>query len=501
MTQPPYPGATPSTPPGGPPAAPPVPPVAPSTPPVTPPVTPPLVPAPTLRNSRTIQGNVLAAFNKDHQSFRMITLPADPRQARAWLAGLLGQISVTEDVEDWNTTFSQARHDNGGLDPDMHVVWVGLSLTAAGIKVLAQDPGRVTTDLNAMPALSVGPAARASALGDTGASDPTAWLFGAPGQPPIHAVVTVAADLAEHLAERQLLLDVHDATHGVTTIFKQAGDTLPGNLAGHEHFGFKDGISQPGVTNFHEASPQGDRAGHPGTTMAPAGNFVFGQPGSPPVPAWLRDGSAHVLRLLEQDVPAWRKQLDILAATVNGPSGPLTPDRLADLMMGRTKEGPPLAAPTDRARGLGVDANDFDYANDPAGQATPCAAHIRKTHPRAFAPSPRMMRRGIPFGAPLDTDPTGKRGLIFNCFVTSIEGQFEFIQQSWANSPGFSGGSGPTGSDPVIGSSGQLNIALTDGTHCALSITRAVVTTGAVYGLALSIPTLRALATGGQLPA
>ena len=505
MTQPPYPGTTPVTPPPAP-HAPPAPPGnSPPAPPVSPPPTPPIVPAPTrplLRSSRTIQGNVLAAFNKDHQAFRMVTLPADPSRARAWLAGLLGQICVTEDVEDWNETFSEARRANGGVDdPNLHVVWVGLTLTAAGLAVLAQDPGRVATDLATMPALTAGPAARAAALGDVGPSDPATWLFGGPSQAPVHAVVTVAADLPAHLAERELLLDTHDATHGVTTAFRQEGDTLPGPLAGHEHFGFKDGISQPGVTNFHEAGPRGERAGHPGTTMAPASDFILGQPGGPQVPAWLRDGSAHVLRRLEQDVPAWRAQLDALAATITGPPGPVTPERLGELLMGRSQDGTPLATPTDPTRGLGDDGNDFDYANDPTGQTTPCAAHIRKTHPRSFSPAPRMMRRGIPFGAPLDLDPTGKRGLVFNCFVTSIDGQFEFIQQSWANSPGFSGGGGPTGPDPVIGSDGQLTIAIADGTHCTLSIARAVHTTGGVYGLTLSLPTLRALAADGQLTA
>jgi Dyp-type peroxidase family len=513
MTQPPYPGTTPVTPPPAPPAppaphAPPAPPAppgnSPSAPPVSPPPTPPIVPAPTrplLRSSRTIQGNVLAAFNKDHQAFRMVTLPADPARARAWLAGLLGQIAVTEDVEDWNEAFAEARRDNGGLDPDMHVVWVGLTLTAAGLEVLAQDPGRVSTDLAEMPALTVGPAARAATLGDVGPSDPTKWLFGASGQPSVHAVVTVAADIAEHLAERELLLDAHDAAHGVSTAFRQNGDTLPGDRAGHEHFGYKDGISQPGVTDFHPTDAHGDRDGHPGTTMAPAANFVFGQDSNPQqVPAWLHDGSAHVLRRLEQDVQAWRTQLNTLAATVTSPTGPLTPDRLGELMMGRAKDGTPLATPTDPARGLGTDGNDFDYATDPAGKVTPCAAHIRKTHPRSFFPNPRMMRRGIPFGAPFDTDPTGKRGLVFNCFVTSIEGQFEFIQQSWANNPGFPAGT-ITGPDPVIGSDGQFNLALTEGTHCTLPVARSVVTAGAVYGLALSIPTLRALATSGQLPA
>ena len=35
--------------------------------------------------------------------------------------------------------------------------------------------------------------------------------------------------------------------HRLDLIFEQRGDTLPGNLRGHEHFGFKDGVSQPGI--------------------------------------------------------------------------------------------------------------------------------------------------------------------------------------------------------------------------------------------------------------
>ena len=35
--------------------------------------------------------------------------------------------------------------------------------------------------------------------------------------------------------------------HGIQVLFTQRGDNLPGNLQGHEHFGFKDGISQPGI--------------------------------------------------------------------------------------------------------------------------------------------------------------------------------------------------------------------------------------------------------------
>ncbi len=87
------------------------------------------------------------------------------------------------------------------------------------------------------------------------------------------------------------------------------------------------------------------------------------------------------------------------------------------------------------------DNNAFDFRQDAAGTVTPCPAHIRKTNPRAFAPSaPRLMRRGIAFGVPFDTEPEQERGLAFHCFVTSLEEQFEFIQSSWVNSPGFAAG-------------------------------------------------------------
>jgi len=44
-----------------------------------------------------------------------------------------------------------------------------------------------------------------------------------------------------------------------------------------------------------------------------------------------------------------------------------------------------------------------------------------------------------------------------------------------------------------------VNLAVADGTHGALSMQRFVRTRGALYALSLSLPTLRALATGNPL--
>ena len=60
----------------------------------------------------------------------------------------------------------------------------------------------------------------------------------------------------------------------------------------------------------------------------------------------------------------------------------------------------------------------------------------------------RIIRPGITFGpevAPGETTTRHSRGLMFVCYQTSIERQFEFIQRSYANNPDFVGGKGRPG--------------------------------------------------------
>jgi hypothetical protein len=112
--------------------------------------------------------------------------------------------------------------------------------------------------------------------------------------------------------------------------------------------------------------------------------------------------------------------------------------------------------------------NDFDYADDPYQRSCPYAAHIRKVYPRDDAPGGeaeaqrhRIIRRGISFGPevePGETTTRHSRGLMFVCYQTSIERQFEYIQRQ-ANNPGFVDGKFRPGShapvmpgyDPIIG--------------------------------------------------
>ncbi|MEU4805993.1 Dyp-type peroxidase [Actinosynnema sp. NPDC023587] len=457
---------------------------------------------PPLRGSREIQGNVLAAFNKDHQQFRFVRF-TDAKLGRTWLAAMLGHISVTADVEDFNEAFSLGRALFGADPKTLQATWTNLSLTPAGLLKLAINPTAVEEDLRDRdPELWQGAEARADVTGD----DPEEWRFGREGQR-IHAVITLASDTGERLRAVDTLLDLLDDLLGVVRVHQEHGATLPGARRGHEHFGYKDGISQPGVRDFHEEDRHrpGHRLGHAGALLVNAGEFVFGYDTergdeSRKTASWLRDGSIQVIRRLTQDVAGWNRAVGRHAADTG-----TTPAELGALLIGRHQDGRPLAGPRDDALGLGPDRNDFDYARDPRGALTPCPAHIRKTNPRSFtfrdARQRRILRRGIPFGPPHEENPRAERGLVFVAHCTSIREQFEFQQRVWAGNPDFAGGEdgSPTGTDPVIGGAGEARVETSD--VCAtLTFQRFVRTTGALYALVPSISTLRLLAAGWELP-
>ncbi|WP_158852159.1 Dyp-type peroxidase [Saccharothrix deserti] len=437
-----------------------------------------------LRGSREIQGNVLAAFNKDHQQFRFVRF-TDAKAARTWLAALLGHIAVTADVEDFNEAFSLARTMFGNDPANMRATWTNVSLTPEGVVALSINPDATEQDLRDHFPHTAEQAAPAN--GDTGDSAPRNWLFGRADQH-VHAVVTVASDSADRLASTGQTLDLLDTLLGVTVVHEQQGDTLPGSRRGREHFGYKDGISQPGIRDFHQEDLDrpGHRLGHAGALLVNPGEFVFGHPTEserPKAAAWLTDGSIQVIRRLTQDVEGWNRAVEDHAKRAN--TGPV---EMGAKLIGRHKDGRPLAD-----TGL----NDFDYSDDPSGTTTPCSAHIRKTNPRSFTHRTprqhRILRRGIPFG-PTDD---GECGLVFVAHCTSLEEQFEFVQQAWAGNPDFAAGErgAPTGTDPVIGGHGRATVA---GTR--LTFARFVRTTGALYALVPSVSTLRLLAAGRELP-
>lgn len=463
-------------------------------------------------SSRQIQGDILAGFRKDHVELMCLRFD-DPRRARQWLAALTPFISSTAEVHTFNEQFRKARRSRGGDDPvGLKATWTNVSFTYPGI--VALQPG-LGGSLQQFEAFRQGPAARAALLGDIGDSAPTAWVMGGPSGLDVHAMLLVAGDDVDDLNSEVSRMRTLVARHAIGVVFAQRGDTLPGRRRGHEHFGFKDGLSQPGIQGLIPAAPH---AGHRLDAPIAPGEFVLGresEPGSPTiaVPDWMRDGSFQVVRRLAQDVPSWWAQLPRLVATATS-SMPAT-DMLAAKLLGRWRSGAPLARYPEHDPGAARDPvydNEFDYSDDPLGYKTPRFCHVRKMSPRdrRFGDrGRRILRRGIPYGPHFDPALGAghgldlERGLLFIAYMASIEHQFEFLQRSWANQPLFPGTVDHTqplddGPDPIIGAGDGLLCRLrqSEQPDVQLDLTRFVSTTGALYGFVPSLNTLAMLAGG-----
>ncbi len=461
-------------------------------------------------NLDQIQGNILAGFNKDHQTLIFIRLSDDSATARTWLGEIAPDVASTTEVQAFNRLFklvngrrnSRHRGERGTVE----ATWVNVAFTSTGLSRLGAD------GMGAFPEEFVqGMAARAAQIGDVGANDPSTWRFGQTQT--IDGVIIVAADSAYDLnrevaREHRLL-----ARFEGVVIFEQEGRTRT-DLPGHEHFGFKDGISQPGIRGFTDSVGADPNQGQPGQDLLWPGEFVLGyqsqkppsQPGydqgavprtedpdpnpgdlSPTTPEWTKDGSYLVVRRLAQDVPGFSAAVAEMAQhqTVD-PA--MSVEQAGAKLVGRYESGAPrepvegVATPPDYAAGDPSKQfpqildeshiNNFEYQEtDATGDNVPLAAHIRKTYPRdeatigggeADTQTHRILRRGIPFGKPFRSaaptdNPYGQadfphdRGLIFACYQASIARQFETVQQAWANAPGFPAEG--AGQDPIISQS------------------------------------------------
>ncbi|MQS12077.1 Dyp-type peroxidase [Streptomyces kaniharaensis] len=500
-----------------------------------------------MRESDEIQGDILAGFKKDNVTLLFLKFE-DAARARDWLRALTPRISTTRQVAAFNDAFSEARRSSGGDDPKtLTATWLGISFTYDGMRMLSTTdpfptPPPVGTGLEAF---KEGAAKRAGALGDTGDNSPENWLFGNGKNQPVHAILKISADTERDLSAEVEAQRIAAAEARVLTVFQQNAQTLQGSRRGKEHFGFKDGISEPGVRFFDRPSQDNEEevAGHPGTRIIPAGEFVCGEEPAPgsftDYPEWALGGSFQVVRRLAQDVPAWWAQVSVkLQELKQAKAVPdsATAEWLAARMVGRWRSGAPVCKHPDRDTPndpVSSSDNDFDFRDDPEGLATPLWSHLRKTSPRAgLQPNPstpplpakdldgrRIMRRGTPYGAPFDPasegpgGPDDPRGLLFICYQADIQRQFEFIQADWMDQPNFPPGrktdttppghAGPVpvpGKDPVTQEAIDVDYESRDQSglirHTPLSFAQFVRTTGSVYAFMPSISTLRALSEG-----
>jgi len=433
-----------------------------------------MAPAFTDDQLKSIQGFGIAGFKKDNQETLFVKIGGADGGKRL-LSWLRPQVSSAWEVGRFNEVFSEIRLRTG--QEVLSATWLGVMISAAGYAALSA-PMTGLPPGEGVNAFTTGMSGRKEQIGDTRPGDaPEGWET--PFRPDVksaHIAIVVAADEECDLNGRLVEIYEQVVSSGCEVVFRERGHTLPEPLTGHEHFGFKDGISQPAITDFDAAPANGEPA------AVPAGEIVLGYPNADGQTLatntiW-ENGSFVVFRRLLQDVPAFRK---LEADGVAGASPTMSGTAFGARLIGRWPSGAPLELNADSDPGDGGVTNAFAFhATDDGGQICPVWAHIRKSNPRdettpgAAADDPghhRMLRRGIPFGPPLPpeavTDDGQPRGLHFFSVVADLDRQFEFVQRNWLNNPNFPIGSQPAqpggtyeppqpgrtagGPDPVVG--------------------------------------------------
>jgi Dyp-type peroxidase family len=400
-----------------------------------------------------IQGNIFGGFNKDFQTllFYKIEKVSDFKK---WLKDFVPFIATSAEVLAFNRLYKSLRRRRKKDTNTVQATWINIAFSQPGLKKLASDA--VFNDQAFMDGL----ANRSNSLGDpqTGTGSSSKWKVGGPGKE-AEVVLIVASDDQEDMEDT--VKDIKKNIKGAKKLFEDEGRNLPGDLHGHEHFGFLDGVSQPGIRGHvtddpndvltPRQNPENRQQGKPGQDLLWPGEFVFGYRGQidsgdditipgPVVnekPGWSKDGSFLVFRRLRQDVSLFHKFLNKL-----GKDFKIDPDLVGAKLVGRWASGAPVVRTPDvDNKPLGDDDcanNNFEFNGggeepppgplspgdcpdnfpdppfptiDPEGKTCPFSAHIRKSYPRndkttsddtdeseVTTQTHRLLRRGIPFG-------------------------------------------------------------------------------------------------------
>jgi len=361
-----------------------------------------------------------------------------PAGGRAWLSAILEKVQSAAEAR---TSVEKEKR------------WVTVAFTWNGLRALGVDE----TSLSTFPEeFKQGMVARAEVLGDDGANHPAKWVGGL-ASPDLHAIaILFARDGAERersTAEHERLVAQCEGVEVLSSLDLEA--TPPFDYA-HDHFGYRDRLSQPIIEGSGEEPTPGSGA------PLKAGEFILGYPDEDGPPANLpqpevlsRNGSFMAYRRMQEHVSAFRDFLKKHGQT------PEEQELIAAKLMGRWRSGAPLVfAPDKDDPALGADPqrnNDFNYKQmDPQGYAVPLGSHIRRMNPRDTAHNMnrrRMIRRGATYGPHL---PEGspedgvERGIAAFVICGSLIRQFEFAQNVWTNDKNFH--ELVNERDPIIGS-------------------------------------------------
>ena len=397
-----------------------------------------------------IQGYVIRGYGDMRFSRFVLLKITDASLAKIWLKNI------------WPSLTSATPIGNIKQRPETNL---NIAFTADGMLRIGLSEKNLNTFSHAFREGMITPH-RQRMLGDIGSSAPEKWTWGGMNNERTHINLMIFGLTEEICLEYYARLSKDFAENGLTELNQLDGHTLPENK---EHFGFRDGISQPIVRGSGQTGPENN-------TVNP-GEFILGYPNEynvfPDSPSiediqgdWNllspnndnsgnkdlgRNGTYLVIRHLKQDVDAFWTFMNEQTKNEDQSINEEESIKLASKMVGRWPEGAPVTKYPDKNPGVISNENDFGYAKeDPDGLKCPFGSHLRRNNPRdsfednrtkmsyTLSNRHRIIRRGrmygeVHVGTPNNRKPNGEVGIFFNCFNSDITRQFEFLQYAWIN--------------------------------------------------------------------
>jgi Dyp-type peroxidase family len=388
-----------------------------------------------------LQANILKHHGRDFAFHLFLSIKeGKATEAKNWIAKFATS-KITSSAKQLIDTKIRKEYDiDGGT------IYT-LSLSKSGYDKLGIEPNFIPDN----PAFQDGLKNRSDKLAD----NPASWE--SEFQKQIDVLIILGNDDEDIAAERKNNLIVQ--LESIFDIVKvQRGEILREGKIGIEHFGYADGISQP---MFLEKEISAQESTVNWNDEAKLSLALVKDPGGKFQDSF---GSYLVFRKLEQNVKAFKDAEDNLPK-VKDINGVINDELAGAMIVGRFEDGTEVLNASQERGNTDPKTlkNDFNYTSTDASKC-PFHSHIRITNPRNdvsddFAKSVRLVRRGIPFNdigrVGTAGEPTNGVGLLFMCYQSSIDRQFEFIQQSWVNH-GEIGPGNFIGQDGIIGQGSNI---------------------------------------------
>ncbi|QRV77285.1 Dye-decolorizing peroxidase msp1 [Ceratobasidium sp. AG-Ba] len=348
-----------------------------------------------------VQGDVIYGLAKDFEHFVFFTITErDGFQKRLPLL----QITTSEKAKGTWDAIAQLKAVSPGQRHDLKLL--NISFSQKGLDALG-----ITENLNDK-FFSGGQRNDAAALGDTIDKD------NQPKWKPEYSErmdgVLIGAGNTFELANSAVNEALATLQGTVKEVYRLQGNTRPDDQRKNEHFGWRDGISNPAIKDLPYPDThviEEDRV-RPGVLLVGHDGDNDHQGLKPvPRPPWAFEGSFMVFRELKQLVPEFHQFLE---ENPYFPDGMIIDRKLAVQLqgarfIGRWTNGVPIQLSPTSPNGDLKNLNDFVYPQETgdAGQtACPYSAHLRKTRPRndldnikpVLKESSRINRKGIAYG-------------------------------------------------------------------------------------------------------